>query len=154
MTGEHIAGRTICIYCRGDYGIETYFKLKGMGIRVDCFGDIDEKKQGYVVDNVFCFDYKKIAEMDKEKTCIVVALKNPESLANSFRDIGFQTVYTYKDILTQVEAKKKEYHEPLSNASTIYKIKKQLEQMRQEEADNSVAVKEINQMIYDCNKRK
>ena len=38
--------KQVCIYCMGEYGIQTYFKLKKYGIAVGCFGDTDKSKQG------------------------------------------------------------------------------------------------------------
>ncbi len=88
----------VCIYCAGEYGLKTYFALKSSGIKVALFGDRDESKQGYVLDDVECVSYHQLQRMDKRNLFVFICIKEFELLQEFFRQAGFSYVYSIKDI--------------------------------------------------------
>ena len=84
----------ICIYCLGEYGIQTYYKLKEAGIQINYFGDRDKQKQGYVFDGLYCLSYEQVSALDKMTTILIVAVKKPDELIDDFKHMGFVHVYT------------------------------------------------------------
>ena len=110
-----LEGKELCIYCRGGYGLKTYFQLRDLGIPVACFADADEQKQGYVIDSVFCISYEAFLLKDKEKTIVLVCKKEPEDLIKNFREKGFLSVYSYEIVAEMV----REYPEIELNDAVI-----------------------------------
>lgn len=101
--------KNICIYGCGECGIQTYLLLREYGIKINCFGDRDEAKQGYVIDNLFCRPYDQILQMDMEETALIIAIAYGHRICAEFQNIGFKNVIYYKDIFhtmipnTQIE---------------------------------------------------
>ena len=93
--------RKICIYCAGVHGLRMYFRLKSCGIKVDFFGDREEKCQGYVVDDVFCKSYEEVLKEDKD-TIIIVANVKSEKIVEGFRRLGFRHVWDEKNVLKRL----------------------------------------------------
>lgn len=116
-------GKKICIYCMGEYGIQTYYKLKESGIRIDCFGDRDINKQGYVLDGLYCKSYEEVVKLDKENTIIIVAIKYPQSLIQIFRNVGFKDVYDKESAMKLLCGNSKIEIEPLNEINEICRLK-------------------------------
>lgn len=92
------SGKDLCIYCRGTYGLLTYFRLRDLGIPVSCFADADRNKHGYVLDHVNCISYEELLQKDRESTIVLVCKQNPEELIKQFLREGFSQTYSYKEI--------------------------------------------------------
>lgn len=96
----------VCIYGVGRYGISTYYKLERRGVNIICFGDRNVQKQGYVVKDIRCIPFEKVLELDKNKTVIVVAIKqNNAQLVDTFRKKGFRYVCSYNNIKDKADGK-------------------------------------------------
>ncbi len=125
------AEKTICIYCMGDYGLETYFKLKERGVKIDFFADRDPEKQGYALDHLYCISYEELLERDREEIIIIVAIKKPGVLIAHFREEGFQYVYDKETAVqmltdeTSVAPKKKE---PIRDVGLIERMKADIQE--------------------------
>ena len=143
----------ICIYCLGEYGIQTYLKLKDKGIQVSLFGDRDLDKQGYVVDGISCDSYETVAELDKDNTLIIVATKNPQGIISEFRNKGFKCVINKDEALKMFGRKNNRKIQPLTDKWEIMKLKEVIANTFYKgelpESDN----KQIQQMLIDFNKR-
>ncbi len=85
--------KCICIYCMGDYGLETYFKLRQYGVKINYFADRDPKKKGYALEGLYCRSYEELLCEDRENCMVIVAVKNPENLIRKFQQEEFQQVY-------------------------------------------------------------
>lgn len=97
----------VCIYGVGRYGISTYYKLERRGVNIICFGDRDVQKQGYIVKDIRCIPFEKVLGLDKNKTVIVVAIKqNNAQLVDTFRKKGFRYVCSYNNIKDRGNEKK------------------------------------------------
>lgn len=114
---------TICIYCLGEYGIRTYYKLKEAGVQVDYFGDQNDRKQGYVVDGVYCLSYKKVLQLDKDISTIIVAIKEPDELVTNFKNAGFRKVYDKDQAVKILCNGKVQKQNPLDQVEKISLIK-------------------------------
>lgn len=122
-------GKKICIYGRGEYGLQTYFKLKEYGIKVDCFGDREEKKRGYALDNIYCRSYEEIMKFDRFGTILIIAVKNSGALVEEFKRAGFEYVYSREEIFEQCKKRDKKLWTPLKNIREIEKLKNALEEV-------------------------
>lgn len=89
----------ICIYGCGECGIQTYLLLRENGIHINCFGDRNIDKQGYVIDDLLCRSYEEIIQMDKN-ILLIVAIAHEEQICSEFKNIGFKKVVYYKNIVT------------------------------------------------------
>ncbi len=87
----------ICIFCAGDYGIRLYQELRSKLISVNCFSDNNPKKWGYLFDNVYCIDPKKLLK-DKERTLVIVATRTPDEIVKQLKSEEFPYVTTKQDI--------------------------------------------------------
>lgn len=112
-------GMELCIYCLGEYGIRTYFRLRDYGINVSCFGDADEKKTGFVLDDVYCIPYEEFRKKNREKTIIIVCIKYPEKIMRMLREEGF--IYVYSCQMLEKELKIR-YRKIQCSDETINKI--------------------------------
>lgn len=83
----------ICIYGMGDYGLETYFRLKKLGVKIDFFADRNSEKRGYALEGVYCRSYEELLCEDKNNCFLIVAVKNPDRLIIEFKQQGFDEVY-------------------------------------------------------------
>lgn len=83
----------ICIYGMGDYGLETYFRLKKSGVKIDFFADRNSEKRGYALEGVYCRSYEELLCENKKNCFLIVAVKNPDRLIIEFRRQGFDEVY-------------------------------------------------------------
>ena len=113
----------ICIYCMGEYGIQTYYKLKDSGIRIACFGDRDRKKDGYAFDGLYCVSYEEVLKFDREKTIIIVAFKYSKELIQIFEDMGFKNVYDKERAIELFCGEKKITRTPLTDIEEIRQLK-------------------------------
>ncbi len=93
------SNKKICIYCRGEYGIDMYLRLTDNGIPVAYFGDKDTNKQGYVFEGLYCLSYEEFLNLDKEGTVIIVCIKNQDALVKEFQNKGFLYVYGRDKVL-------------------------------------------------------
>lgn len=110
----------VYIYCAGEYGVEMYHLLRENDIKVEKIGDIDESKHGYFIDGISCISYNEMMMVDKNKSLIIIAKKNPERLIESFKKTGFKYVVDYikiKPILkkTIVKTMPISYYEGIKN---------------------------------------
>lgn len=117
----------VYIYCAGEYGVEMYHLLRENNIKVEKIGDMDESKHGYFINGTSCISYNEIMMVDKNKSLIIVAKKNPESLIEQFKKNGFKHVVDYlqiKSVLkkTIVKTMPISYYEGIKNQlqSEIY----------------------------------
>ncbi len=123
--------KAICIYCMGDYGLETYFKLLENGVKVDFFADRDTVKNGYALDGLYCKSYEELLERDREDIIIIVAIKNPGALIAHFREKGFQYVYdkeTAIRMLTDENVGAPEKKEPIRDIGLIKQMKADIQE--------------------------
>lgn len=122
--GKQDDKRYICIYCMGEYGLATYFKLRENGIKIDYFADGDLHKEGYALDGIYCKSYEELLSGDKD-IFLIVAKKNPESLILQFKHQGFQNVYDKDSAVRELVAGRGAAtgKAPLRDIDTIKKIK-------------------------------
>lgn len=120
--------RCICIYCMGEYGLDTYFKLMEKGIKIDYFADGDPQKTGYALDGVYCKSYEELLSEDKN-IFLIVAKKNPETLISQFKNQGFQNVYDKESAVRKLVIGKDLAIEkaPLRDVEMIKKIKQSIQ---------------------------
>jgi len=85
----------LCIFCAGDFGINIYQELNYRLIKPDSFSDNNPNKWGYVLEGIHCIPP---TELNKENTLLIVAMKNPETLANDLREKGFLYVTTKGEV--------------------------------------------------------
>ena len=121
--------KQVCIYCMGEYGIQTYFKLKKYGIAVGCFGDTDKSKQGYALEGLFCKSYEEVLELDKRETVIIVSMKNSAALVNQFRQEGFENVYSREELYALLDKKEPCVRNDLLDETEIVDLKDNLEKV-------------------------
>lgn len=141
----------VCIYGVGRYGISTYYKLVGRDLNIICFGDQNISKQGYVVKDISCIPFEKVLELDKDKTVIVVAIKqNNAQLVNTFREKGFRYVCGYNNIKDKADEKI-----PLTEQCQIEKEKEYLEHviLTGDMCDESCVSDDIKEMAEALRKR-
>ena len=141
----------VCIYGVGSYGISTYYKLVRRGINIICFGDRNTSKQGYVVKDINCIPFEKVLELDKDKTVIVVAIKqNNAQLVNTFREKGFRYVSSYNNIKDKADEKI-----PLTEQCQIEKEKEYLEHviLTGDMCDEACVSDDIKEMAEALRKR-
>lgn len=122
---------TICIYGCGVYGIQTYLSLKECGIKIDCFGDRDVTKQGYVVDHLLCKSYNEILDMDKDDTLLIVAIAQGDRICTEFQNIGFKKVIYYENIM-QIETIDRQKNVDIANQldiQSLQELKKNIEDL-------------------------
>lgn len=122
--------KTVCIYCMGDYGLETYFNLLKNGVKADFFADRDSKKQGYALDGLYCKSYEELLQEDRGNVILIVAIKKPEMLISHFRQEGFGQVYdkeTAVEVLVNENVPEK--REPLRNIELIEQMKQDIQEM-------------------------
>ncbi len=146
----------ICIYCMGDYGLETYFRLKEMGIKVSCFGDRDVSKHGYALEGLSCYSYEEILQLDKKETILVVAVKNPNVLMAQFKEHGFEYVYDKDQIIAaKSDVVKREPTTPLVNLDQIKYYKECLNKMYYENIyESDIENEDMQQIVEDLSKRR
>lgn len=89
----------ICIYGCGECGIQTYLLLRENEIYINCFGDRNIDKHGYVIDDLICRPYEEIIHMDKN-ILLIVAIAHGERICNEFKITGFKNVVYYKNIVS------------------------------------------------------
>lgn len=116
----------ICIYCLGEYGIQTYYKLKEAGIQINYFGDRDKQKQGYVFDGLYCLSYEQVSALDKITTILIVAVKKPDGLIDDFKRMGFVHVYTKEQGIARLCNGKEFNKKPMDQIEEIRQIKELL----------------------------
>ena len=145
--------KTICIYCLGEYGIQTYLKLKEQGVHVNFFGDHNPSKHGYVMDGVACIGFEDILAFDKESTIIIVAVKNPNILIKSFKDEGFGTVIDNVEALSFFECETKQTVLPVMNEKELVEIKERIADTFYRKVLPDIDNRIINQMLIDYMKR-
>ena len=122
--------KAVCIYCMGDYGFKTYFKLLENGIKADYFADRNPRKHGYVLDGVYCKSYEELLQQDRGKVILIIAIQKPEMLISHFRQEGFQYVYdmetAFKVLGNKNIPKKKE---PLRDIELIEQMKMDIQKL-------------------------
>ena len=141
----------VCIYGVGMYGISTYYKLERRGVNIICFGDRNTSKQGYVVKDISCIPFEKVLELDKDKTVIVVAIKqNNAQLVSTFREKGFRYVCSYNNIKDKADGKI-----PLTEQCQIKKEKEYLEHviLTEDMCDESCVSDDIKEIAEALIKR-
>lgn len=116
----------ICIYCLGDYGVFTYYRLCDVGIAVDFFGDIDPSKTGYALNGIYCKSYQDIIKMNSADIEIIVCIQNPRKIIEDFRSKGFSHVLTMEEAFEKYIANY-EKKAPIQSLEHIQKIKTALE---------------------------
>ncbi len=122
--------KIICIYCMGDYGLETYFKLLEKGVKADFFADRDSVKHGYALDGLYCKSYEELLQEEREKVILIVAIKKPEALISHFRQKGFPNVYdkeTAVELLAGDKSPMKK--EPLRKIEQIEQMKLEIQEL-------------------------
>ena len=62
------------------------------GITICFFGDLDEKKAGYVIDGLFCRTFSEILRMKKKNVLLIVAVAHSRELCIEFQKLGFENV--------------------------------------------------------------
>lgn len=128
--------KSICIYCRGDFGLQTYYKLKEKGVWIDYFADRNPQKQGYALEGLYCKSYEELLKADKEDVILIVAIKKPEELIEHFRQKGFPYVY---DKETAVEMLKgvglRKAGKPVRDMALIEQMKKNIQKMIYDDED-------------------
>lgn len=119
----------IVIYGLGDFGLETYFKLKEQGIEIDYFADRDPEKKGYVLDGLYCRTYDELLYENKSQCILIIAVQKFETLITEFRLEGFQNVYN-KDTAIRLLLKtdKKSEIKPLQDIVFIKKLKRNIQE--------------------------
>lgn len=125
-----MTNKIICIYCMGDYGLETYFKLLEKGVKVNFFADRDSEKHGYALDGLYCKSYEELLREDREKVILIVAIKKPEALISHFKQEGFQEVFdkeTAVEMLTGDKLLMKK--EPLRKIEQIENLKLEIQEL-------------------------
>ena len=143
-----MCNKHICIYCIGDYGLETYFKLREHGIKIDYFADRDPEKWGYALEGVYCRSYEELLYEDKENCMLIVAIKNPETLIEKFRYAGFQQVYDKETaIKILVDEPIPKVIEPLRDIEQIKQMKEKIQKMIY--SHEMIYEKESNSIISD-----
>ena len=123
---------TICIYGCGECGIQLYFLLKERGIPICFFGDLDEKKAGYVIDGLFCRTFSEILRMKKKNVLLIVAVAHSRELCIEFQKLGFENVIYYKDVMKAIYAdiKKKDFDRFRSiNIEELRNLKQNIEML-------------------------
>ncbi len=123
--------KVICIYCMGDYGLETYFKLLEHGVKVDFFADRDPVKHDYALDGLYCKSYEELLEGDREEIIIIVAIKNPGALIAHFREKGFLHVYdkeTAVRMLTNENVGTPKKKEPIRDIELVKQMKADIQE--------------------------
>lgn len=85
--------KRIVIYGLGDFGLETYFRLKECGINIAYFADQDQRKKGYVLDGLYCRSYEDLLSEDKTRCFVIVAVQRFETIITQFKSKGFQNVF-------------------------------------------------------------
>ena len=85
--------KRIVIYGLGDFGLETYFRLKERGIKIDYFADRDLQKKGYALDGLYCRTFDELLLEDRRRCILIVAVQKNKTLIDEFRRHGFQNVY-------------------------------------------------------------
>lgn len=146
----------ICIYCMGDYGLETYFKLKEMGVSVRWFGDRDTSKHGYALEGISCISYEDVLKLDKKNSVIVVAVKNSYALIEQFKEYGFENIYNKDEIVSVIETRKiKKQYISLTDICKVEEYKECLAKAYYEkEYKDKVDNVDIQQIIVDLSKRR
>ncbi len=97
----------ICVYGVGKYSIEIYYHLKKYGIQVDFFSDIDKRKWGYILDNVYCISLKELLEYNRNNVTIIIGIKNNyKRIYKYFKDNNFINIYSRDDIFSKYFEKK------------------------------------------------
>lgn len=117
--------KKIVIYGLGDYGLETYFRLKERGIKISCFADRNPQKRGYVLDELYCYSYEEVLHEDKENSFLIIAIQKCEEIINEFKQMGFQNVYDGKTVIQILEAKKEK---PQANCLLDIRLIEELKQ--------------------------
>lgn len=98
MTINELKTKQIVIYGCGWYGLKCYYELRHRGIFVQCFGDSDETKYGYVLDKIFCVDYDAVIQKNKQETLVIIAMNSSwDVLYKQFVEAGFDSVYVYAE---------------------------------------------------------
>lgn len=144
---------TICIYCMGEYGIQTYLELKKMGVQVDIFGDSDLSKQGYIVDGIFCDSYEKIIELDKEKTLIIVCIKNPISIVKDFENKGFKHVIDKNEALNMFNKEVDIDYPAVTDVQVLIEMKDAIADTFYRGFFPKIEEGTLKQILFDYNKR-
>ena len=115
----------ICIYCRGAYGVQTYFKLKQYGIKVSFFGDREKEKQGYVIDGIYCKSYEDVMNEDRD-IFLIVAITNPADLIEHFKAAGFTKVFDIQSAFKELTKESIQKIEPICNFEKLEEVKSEI----------------------------
>lgn len=103
----------------------TYLTLKKCGIKVDFFGDRDSRKQGYVIDDVYCISYEEVVEQEKD-ILIIVAITTPDAIISLFKEKGFTNVISYKEYLYKLAESNLLHRDKITDMKKLEKMKKML----------------------------
>ena len=128
-SGKNDGKRCICIYCMGEYGLETYFKLRENGIKIDFFADGNPQKKGYALDGIYCKSYEELLCESKEIVLIVAKESAVKKLAANTRP-----------------AIKKE---PLTDIELVKRMKKSIQEALYHASDNIASDLPNKNMISD-----
>ena len=120
--------KKICVYCLGEYGIETFYYLKRFSINVACFGDRDEKKHGYVFENICCISFEEVLKLDKSSWIVIVAIKEPERLVQGFKNQGISTISIKEVYRLLSNTKEVSIRKPLQSIDEIITYKEVIEE--------------------------
>ena len=120
--------KRIVIYGLGDFGLETYFRLKERGIKIDYFADRDLQKKGYALDGLYCRTFDELLQEDRRRCILIVAVQKNKTLIDEFRRHGFQNVYD-KETAVRLLAVKEDLPEisPLQDLHLIEELKRDIQ---------------------------
>lgn len=114
----------------GDYGLETYFKLKDSGVKINYFADRDPKKKGYALEGLYCGSYEELLRENRENCMVIVAVKNPEDLIEKFKQEGFRQVYDKETAIKILSSKTViKTEEPLKDIYRIEQMKENIQKL-------------------------
>ncbi len=154
---EELIGKQICIYCMGEYGLKTYFKLRSKGVFAICFGDSDIRKSGYALEGVYCYSYDEVKRLDKKETIVIVSIKKPRSLIEQFKNLGFKYVYSYEniDFLIERDPEIKENRSNILSERELRNLYANLASAYYERSINKedITNKDAMSLLDDCLKR-
>lgn len=90
----------ICIFCAGYYGKALKQDLNNRLIKLDCFADNNPNKWRSIVDGTYCVPP---FELDKEKTLVIVCVKEPDSIIKDLKNQGFLYIISKREVEALME---------------------------------------------------
>lgn len=87
----------IAIFAAGERGAKVYYDLLKNNIKVDLFADNNESKQGYIVDDVFCYTTNELAKI-KDETLVIISILDADIIKTQLSELGFKHMSTKEDV--------------------------------------------------------